>query len=353
MFIRNCWYVAAWTEELSADFLTCTIINEPIVIYRKSDNSLVALEDRCAHRMSPLSLGKREGDDIRCMYHGLVFSPSGNCIEIPGQDKIPARLCVKSYPVVERHSWIWVWMGDPELADEDLIPPAHGGGNNEWFLTHNHLDYETNYMLICDNLTDFSHLGYVHTQSFGSDEQWAQKAPTITQLDRGIRMSRWLTSVPPIPPLGEASKHEAVDHWASYDFLVPGVLIFYNALYPVGTAAKANNEPPTEALGTPLYTHYSIQAVTPKTDKTTRYLYSWGPSKRLGTEEESEIMRKILLQAFLEDQVIIEAQHKVIELDPTRTPVSIIADKGVIMFQRTVERLIQEENKIIPLAATN
>ena len=351
MFVRNCWYVAAWTEELSADFLTCTIINEPIVIYRKSDNSLVALEDRCAHRMAPLSQGKRQGDDIRCMYHGLVFSPSGNCIEIPGQDKIPARLCVKSYPVVERHSWIWVWMGDPELADEDLIPPAHGGANNEWYLPHNHLDYETNYMLICDNLTDFSHLGYVHTQSFGSDEQWAQKAPTITQLDRGIRMSRWLKSVAPIPPLGEAAKHQAVDHWATYDFLVPGVLIFYNALYPVGTAEKANNEAPTEALGTPLYTHYSIQAVTPKTDKSTRYLYCWGPSKSLGTEEEAEIMRTILLKAFLEDQVIIEAQHKVIQFDPTRTAVSILADKGVVMFQRTIERMIQEENKLIPLAA--
>ena len=63
------------------------------------------MDDRCCHRGAPLSMGRIEGDCIRCMYHGMKFDPSGKCIQIPGQDVIPAQLGVRSYPVVERDHW--------------------------------------------------------------------------------------------------------------------------------------------------------------------------------------------------------------------------------------------------------
>jgi len=345
MFIRNCWYVAGWDDQLPDDgMLSLSIINEPVVIYRKSDGNLVALEDRCVHRHAPLSMGKREGDDIRCLYHGLKFDPSGRCVDIPGQSMIPPKACVRSYPVIQRNGWIWIWMGDKDRADEALMPDTSQATSGNWFLPRNYLDYPTHYMLICDNLTDFSHLGYVHTESFGTDPTWGETSPTIIPLDRGIRMQRWIRDVPPVPPLGEAAKHKRVDHWATYDFLVPGILIFYNALYPVGTAEAVGDQPPTEALGSPLYTHFSVQAVTPKTDDETRYFYAWGPSTSLGNEEEAAIMREVLKKAFLEDKDIIEAQQRVKSLDSSRKVMPIAADKGVILFQRVVENIIKLEN---------
>src|SRR5215471_4453184 len=109
MFVRNCWYVAAWDYELKpGELIGRTIINEPVALYRASDGGLVAVEDRCCHRFAPLSKGRIEGDDLRCMYHGLKFDRTGRCIEIPGQETIPAKARVRRYAAVDRHSWVWV-----------------------------------------------------------------------------------------------------------------------------------------------------------------------------------------------------------------------------------------------------
>src|SRR5438552_3769362 len=125
MFLRNCWYVAGWTHHFPEDGLvTRTILGDPIVLYRKRDGGIVALENRCCHRLAPLSRGRKEGDDLRCMYHGLKFAPSGKCIEVPQQDIIPSTALVRSYPVVEQDCWVWIWMGEPALADRALIPGA-------------------------------------------------------------------------------------------------------------------------------------------------------------------------------------------------------------------------------------
>ena len=75
MWIRNAWYVAAWTHEIEPGRIHArTIIDQPLVLYRTTDG-IVALEDRCPHRFAPLSLGRLEGDALRCMYHGLKFAP--------------------------------------------------------------------------------------------------------------------------------------------------------------------------------------------------------------------------------------------------------------------------------------
>ena len=100
MWIRNAWYVAAWTHEIEPGRIHArTIIDQPLVLYATSDGSIVALEDRCPHRFAPLSLGRLEGDALRCMYHGLKFAPDGKCIEIPGQKLIPQSACVRRFPL--------------------------------------------------------------------------------------------------------------------------------------------------------------------------------------------------------------------------------------------------------------
>ena len=74
MFLNNCWYVAAWDHELiDGKLLARTILEKPVVIYRGESGRIVALDNRCAHRGAKLSNGRREGDCVRCMYHGLKF----------------------------------------------------------------------------------------------------------------------------------------------------------------------------------------------------------------------------------------------------------------------------------------
>src|SRR6267378_3377828 len=151
MFLRNCWYVAGWSHDFAGGALVCrTVLGEPIVLYRKGDGGVAALEDRCCHRLAPLSRGRKEGDDLRCMYHGLKFAPSGKCVELPSQDIIPATARVRAYPVVERDRWIWVWMGDPAAADRALVPCALNHNAPDWLMLTGELAYEANYELIND-----------------------------------------------------------------------------------------------------------------------------------------------------------------------------------------------------------
>jgi vanillate O-demethylase monooxygenase subunit len=218
IYVRNAWYVVAWTDQIAvAEPFATAILGEPIVIYRTADR-LVALEDRCVHRMAPLSLGRCEGDRLRCMYHGLLFDPDGRVVEIPGQDLIPAQARVKSYPTVDRHDWIWIWMGDADAADPALIPPAIGLSDPDWILGHGQMDYAAEARLICDNLCDFSHLSFVHANSFGATETWANNRPTVTPLERGVRFERWLVNEPRMRARGGGT--DLVDSWSSYDFLV-------------------------------------------------------------------------------------------------------------------------------------
>ena len=104
MFVRNCWYVIAWDHEIPPEqangkIFTRTVLGEPIVVYRTgarqaaangTGTGFVALADRCCHRGAPLSKGRLEGDNLRCGYHGLLFNPQGQCIEVPGMASAPA-----------------------------------------------------------------------------------------------------------------------------------------------------------------------------------------------------------------------------------------------------------------------
>ena len=352
MFVRDCWYVAAWDHELTADKpIGRTIINEPVVIYRAASGGLVAMVDRCCHRFAPLSLGRIEGDELRCMYHGLRFDRTGRCTEIPGQELIPATACVRAYPVVEKHSWIWVWMGDPKKADETLIPAAVGLQDPAWTLRSGQMDYEANYLLINDNLTDFTHLSYVHANSFGATEAFARTRPTVERLDRGVRIWRWMTSEYTEDSAAKVHRRAEGDGWQSYDFLAPGVLLMHTAVCPKGTAARFNGGPPDLSQVDILSENFTSQAVTPLTDKTSRYFFSWGPRSGEGAEAMADAMLELAHMAFGEDKAIIEAQQRSINLALGQKEVLTSADVGPMQMRAVLQRLRREEGSADGVAA--
>ena len=349
MWVKNCWYVAAWDNELGAgEIISRTVLDEPLAIYRAADGALVAMEDRCCHRFAPLSKGRLEGDDLRCMYHGLKFDRTGRCIEIPGQDVIPRTACVRSYPVVEKHSWIWVWMGDPAKAREDLIPSAIGLDDPAWTLGHGQMDYAANYQLINDNLTDFTHLTYVHANSFGASPEFAYTRPNIERLERGIRVWRWVfESASETSALAEKTGAGKVkgDGWQTYDFLAPGILLMHSATYPKGTAEKLGFRPAPMGTEGALRETFTSQAVTPVTDKTSRYFFNWGPRAGDGAAEMAANLMLVAGVAFAEDKAIIEAQQKIIDLDPDRREVLTSADVGPTQFRSVLQRLVRADQE--------
>lgn len=341
MYVKNCWYVAGWNYEIKDDTLySCMVMNQPLVIYRRADASYVAFENRCCHRGAPLSMGRREGDDLRCLYHGLKFAPSGRCVEIPGQDRIPANACVKTYPVTEAHSWIWVWMGDPALADPALIPPAIALDRPGWQSRSGHIEYETNYQLINDNLLDFSHLGYVHPTSFGTSEDWAFSRPKITRQDRGLLIERWVTDQPPAHSLLGGPR---VDVWNRYYFLLPGIVLMDSHVVAAG-GAQLNDMGPPDLDKTPaLFSQNSCQAVTPISDTRSRYSYSVLMPDHLAGNGALDGFWAGTLQAFEEDRIIIEAQARTNQLDPDRELVATSFDGALGQFRWLINKLAKEE----------
>ena len=344
MYVRNCWYVAAWDHELKpGELISRTIINEPLAIYRAGAGEIVALEDRCCHRFAPLSKGRLEGDDLRCMYHGLKFDRSGRCIEIPGQDMIPRTARVRAYPVLEKHSWIWVWMGDPAKADPALIPPAIGFDDPNWTLRSGHMDYEANYQLINDNLTDFTHLSYVHAKSFGATDAFAFSRPNVDRLERGLRIWRWMTDDGFDNQAAKAHRRASGDNWQTYDYLAPGILLMHTAVCPPGTADRFGRAPPDLSQVDVLADNFTSQAVTPMTDTTSRYFFNWGPRAGEGSDALADAMLEVAHMAFNEDKVMIEAQQRVINLDPGRKEVLTSADVGPTQMRAVIRQLIKAE----------
>ena len=338
-YVRNAWYVGGWCPDLPTDKLTATqILGEPIVLWR-TGQKVVALADRCVHRLAPLSLGRCEADRLRCMYHGLLYDTEGQCVQIPGQDVIPRGARVRSYPVIERHSWIWVWMGDPQRADAALIPPAIGLDHPDWILGRGQLDYQAEACHINDNLLDFSHLTYVHANSFGAGTELPGYVPT-SLAERGVRFDRWITGTS--GPVGRRTDELHADNWSTYDFLIPGVLLMWSGSFKLGTAVASHYERPDYAQALRGVT-FTSQAVTPLADRSARYFFSWGPHRQHGDEALRDYLMTLAAQAFGEDKVMIEAQQRVIDqtVDPAVMPTA--HDRGVTIFNSLVKRLARED----------
>ena len=348
MYIRNAWYMAGWSRDVPAAAPTALrMLDQPLVLYRDDDGGLVALEDRCCHRLAPLSQGRVEGKDIRCLYHGLKFAPDGSCNEMPGHSAIPKAMKVRAWPVVERHSAIWIWMGDPERADAAEIADFRGPDHPDWAMLPGRMDYVADYRLIQDNLLDLSHVPYVHRASFGRsnaqiNEAWARSEVRVSPLPNGVDVERWLQNSPAQPQLG-LREGARVDVLNAYDYLVPGVFLLTTAYHAEGTAARYPTSLPDEP---PLFASFSCQAVTPLTARSTCYFFAYGPwTRHPQAASMKDDYEKLALRAFHEDKTMIEAQQRNIDADPARRMLLFDVDKAPVQYNRLAATLMATEER--------
>jgi vanillate O-demethylase monooxygenase subunit len=271
-FLTNTWYVAAWDQELAGGkLLARTILEKPVLLYKGDSGRVVALDNRCCHRGAKLSNGRREGDDVRCMYHGLKFDPSGKCIQIPGQDNIPKNLGVKSYPVLERDRLVWIWMGDSALADPRKILDFPYLRDPAWRGRPDYMHYKANYLLIVDNLSDFAHLAFVHTKTLGGSEEYAYKSkPTaIERLEDGFRVERWHLGADAPPFHKKVVPHAGkVDRRNIARMYVPGIFFMETLFSPAGAGAREGN-----LEGAKQYRN--CQFFTPETQRSTHFFWDY------------------------------------------------------------------------------
>ena len=164
---REAWYAAAWDHEIGRKLTARKICDHDVVMYRRLDGRVCTLENACWHRLLPLSMGRLDGDEVTCGYHGLVFDASGRCTHMPSQDTINPSACVRTYPTVERHRFVWIWTGDPARADPALVPDLHWNDDPDWAGDGKVIHVKCDYRLVLDNLMDLTHETFVHSSSIG------------------------------------------------------------------------------------------------------------------------------------------------------------------------------------------
>lgn len=337
-FVRNCWYVAAWSHEVQADApFARTITGTPVLFWRDREGRVCALEDRCCHRGAPLSKGRREGDCIRCMYHGMLFDRTGQCVEIPSQKAIPAAARVRAYPIVEKDTWIWIWMGDATLADPARIPATPQLSDPLWPGLPGYLHYDADYLLIADNLLDFSHLAFVHETTLGGSASYAAVQPTVELRERSIRVERWLLDDEPAPFLkGLKSWPGRVDRWNIYEFVLPGILLMDSGSAPTGTGAPAGTRVDAAQF-------FSCQAITPETAGTTHYFFK---QMHAFARDDASVTRRLadaVLAGFEEDRQMILAQQANLAAGPDRPMLALRMDKALFAFRKMIDSALRAE----------
>jgi len=339
MWVRNCWYVVAWDHEIpSSDASTLfrrVVLGEPLLVYRSSGGEIVVLEDRCCHRHAPLSAGRREGDCVRCGYHGLLFNEQGTCVEVPGLDQVPPKARVRRYPAKMHNKWVMVWMGDAHAADPALLPDNFSCDHSEWRYRPGYLHYQTPWELIADNLLDFSHLSFVHAATLGGTDQIAHVRPTVQKVTHGVHVTRRVPSVPSpayYRPLWDYPG--LIDRWIDYSFTLPATLLMHSGARPAGASQD------DDSVGVRFH---SCQALTPETAESTHYFFQ--ESHRAGQGDETTTQRIFdgLIQAFHEDREMIGAQWQNLAFRAQHPMLPLAMDSALLQFRRTLQAAVDAE----------
>jgi vanillate O-demethylase monooxygenase subunit len=334
-FVENAWYIAAWNREVGRNLLARRICDQPLVLYRLADGTPVALQDLCCHRSLPLSCGRLEGDLLVCGYHGLTYDPAGRCVRIPSQENINPRMRVKSYPVVEKYRFIWVWLGDPVRADTAALPDYHWNDDLEWRGDGQVTLFNCDYRLILDNLLDLTHETYVHATSIG--HPLLPSLPFETDSDgASVTVQRWTLDQLP-PPFWSNLIQRArgytgrCDRWQICHFVPPCHMDIHVGVAEAGSGAPQGNR--SKGVSAVV-----LDSVTPATATTSWYFWSMLRDFCLDDDALTRSMVVDNAKIFEEDRVILEAQQKAIleNPSPTNSMSYINLDKGPMRMRQLI-----------------
>lgn len=334
-YLRNRWYQAAWAMELDSGVLARVILDLPLIFFRTA-TGIAALLDRCPHRFAPLSAGRLEGGYIHCGYHGLAFDATGRCVKNP-HGPITAKMCTANFPVVERHSAVWIWMGEPDQADPGLIPDLSCIDETpESALILIYLPTAANYQLMTDNIMDLSHADYLHPATLGGT-MTASKARTFTR--DNILVADWMATDCQAPGIFQAKipLPAKADFWVEVEWHPAAVMKLSAAAVHTGQTITP------EDIG------IGIHSMTPETAQSTHYFAGAIRRDDLENADLTEMMRSSLIQAFEgEDKPMLEAQQARMGNEEfwSLKPLLLPIDKAAVQARRALDKLIGAEQII-------
>lgn len=336
----NAWYVAATSEEIGDKPLARQICGTRMVFYRPTSGGLGAMEDFCPHRGAPLSLGFVRDDTLVCGYHGLAVDCRGRADNMPGQ-RVKNFTPVRSFPVIERYGFVWVWPGDPAQATPDKLHHLPWGESEEWAYGGGLYHINCDYRLMIDNLMDLTHETYVHASSIGQKE--IDEAPVRTHVEgQEVITSRLMDGVT-APPFwrmalkGAGLPEDAVvDRWQICRFNLPS-----HVMIEVGVALAGEGgyhaDPSKKAAS------IVVDFITPETE--TSHHYFWGMARQFAVEDAAltDTIREGQGKIFGEDLDMLEQQQLNLLRYPERKLLKLNIDAGGARSRLLIDRVIAAE----------
>ncbi|WP_327747877.1 aromatic ring-hydroxylating dioxygenase subunit alpha [Streptomyces europaeiscabiei] len=332
--VRNGWYLGAWSDEIGRTLKQRWITDIPVCFYRLPDRTVTAVEDRCPHRKYPLSLGHLDDDGtLQCDYHGYRFDGQGVCVGVAEQADRP-KAALRRFPLVERDGALWIWPGDPELADESLLPDTSWLTDPSWTHVHGVVPLKARHMLLLENLLDLTHETFLHPTSIGNAAVAATPIDVTVDGDR-VGFSRRMIGIE-APPFYEKScgLTSPVDRWQDGDFYPPGIFVLN-----IRVAATGTEEPDGFHMKV-------LYGMTPGRGNETHDFYALGRDYLIDDQELTKFQHEQQLAVMQEDVDALEAQEVMYATDPGGTAESSIkSDLAALRGRRAVAKMLAREQR--------
>jgi phenylpropionate dioxygenase-like ring-hydroxylating dioxygenase large terminal subunit len=345
MYVLNTWYVTAWSSEVTRVPTRRVVCESPVVLYRTRDGSPVALADRCAHRAYPLSSGRLVEDSIECGYHGFAYGPDGGCTRVPAQPQIPPRARVASYPLVEKDGWIWIWLGDRDLADPSLVPDTHWMNDPRWATVTHTLLFECRHDLIHDNLLDLTHESFIHQSTVGDDYIY-EHGITVEVDGDVVTVDRLMPGVEAPPLYARTMGTQGLyDRFHATEFHVPSYHVLHSGI-------TAQGQPREEG-----HLIKVLNGITPVDADHTWYYYAFSRNFAVEADWATEELRTGLATVLDEDAEALRLQEIGLKTRANgEHDVLIGQDAGVAKARRILTQKLNKEaasvesNQRVPVA---
>lgn len=333
--VRNAWYVAGLAKEISRDIIARRFLGVDVALYRTLAGEPIAVRNRCPHRSFPLAKGRLEGDTLVCGYHGMAFDPSGRCTNMPSMPIVPANANVRSFPLAERGPLVWIWMGNPDLADESLIPDTSWLNDPAWASVGGSFAMNCDYVSMHENLLDQTHFPFLHPGTVGT-VAYARSKLKVRQEGNVVIIDRSLKNSPPPGIYGIPAKimHKDVDRLSEARFASPAIHTAF---------AQIIDHAPDE--GKPSVYRFNItHLITPESNG--RIHYWWFNSRDFAHDdaEINQFMYDASTKAYLEDVDALEAILKVVQTDiEPQFDLNFAPDKPGLMMRSVLYKLAAQE----------
>lgn len=179
--LDHCWYVIATSDAVGDQPMPFEILDRSYVLWRSTDQQLLAVVDRCTHREAKLSLGTVTDGCLQCPYHGWIFGDDARCVGIPssGADAtIPPAAHLTALSVEEHYGLVWFCPSDPHQP----VPYLAVEHDSSFTRLNTSTEvWNSSVTRMIDNMLDVAHFPYTHAGTFGREQE--QKVPNFTLED--------------------------------------------------------------------------------------------------------------------------------------------------------------------------